>query len=103
MSRPGSNAGGAQDPTEEAPYTGRRGGTAENAGLRAPRRGLREPGHNHVLGSDDLKISSRNGMPQGSCLREPQPWALASLAEFLSKCGTSEVLRAHSGHPCSED
>ena len=58
MSRPGSNTGGAQDPTEEAPHTGRRGGTAENAGLKAPRRGLWEPGHNRVWGSDDLKISS---------------------------------------------
>ena len=93
------STGGEEGVAEEASHTGRMGGTAGSAGLRAPRRGLGEPGCNHVSDSDDLRASSWIRTPQGSRPSEAQPWNLPPLAELLSKGSTNGAQPACSGNP----
>ena len=54
VNRPGSSTQGAQGLMEETPHTGRMGGTAGNAGLRA----FLGAGNSHISDSDDLRASS---------------------------------------------
>lgn len=64
-------------------HHGQMGGTAGIARLRAPRRGLWEPGRNHVSELDDVRTSPWNRVLQRTCLRDGQPWALATSAVSL--------------------